>query len=117
MMKPYFCPKCGKPYSQKDCLKNDGKMYCFDCPKTQLAFSGGPLMLIGAFLGVLFISLQMNQAVQSIQYGKWAVLLAACGFVFTGILRNQQASNAKKQVHGSTPKAETEEKQGPIEAQ
>ena len=111
MMKPYFCPNCGRPYTQKDCLKNDGKMYCFDCPTTTLAFAGGPLMLIGAFLGVLFISFQMNH---SEMYGKWAFLLAACGFVFTGILRNQQASNARKKAQSVTP---AEDKQGPIDAE
>ncbi len=117
MMKPYFCPKCGKAYSQKDCLINDGKMYCYDCPKTKLAFTGGPLMLIGAFLGVLFISLQLNHTVQAIQYSKWAVLLAACGFVFTGILRNQQAYNARKHAQNNSTQAEPEEKQGPISAE
>lgn len=112
MMKPYFCPKCGKSYTQKDCLINDGKMYCFDCPKTKLAFAGGPLMLIGCFLGILFlISFKLPPAVQ---YGKWAFLLAACGFVFTGILRNQQAYNAKKKIQAESAGSVPEEKQGPI---
>ena len=112
MMKPYFCPNCGKSYSQKDCLINDGKMYCFDCPKTQLAFSGVPLMLIGAFFGVLF--LLSYQLPANVQYGKWVFLLAACGLIFTGILRNQQASNALKNAESSASQTNTDDKQGPI---
>lgn len=113
MVKSYFCPRCGKGYNQKECINNSGKLFCYDCPSIQLQISGTPLMLIGVFLGLMYLAYYFYGNYDQVSYYATFIFLPACaGLIFLGLVRNNnQHKAAQTCCKNDLPE---EEKQGPI---
>ena len=92
--KPYFCPRCGKTYTYKECLHYDHNLTCRRCPGQQVAISGWPLVFVGMALAVFFVIYRILPF--DTKGGQWIFLPAAGGLLVVGLLRLLQALWASK---------------------
>ena len=95
-IKPYFCERCGREYQQDDCLQDGSRLYCFDCPTARLRISGWPLILVGIFVGVMYL---IYERIPIETYGSVFVFLpASLGLMAVGVLRLFQAAKLREKT-------------------
>lgn len=72
-----------------ECLRNGYSMFCFDCPTTRVRISGFPYILIGLFLGLMFIIIK-HIIKEGSAGAEFLFVPASVGMIIIGVLRIYQ---------------------------
>lgn len=108
-LRSYFCDKCGRGYSQNECLKDGHTLYCVDCPKSKVVIAGWPMILIGVFMGVM---LYVSRGIQH-SGEQWVLAPASLGLFLAGVVRMIQEQWRRR--HPITPPSAKDDQDAPPE--